>query len=113
MAIPTLRELILFDAESVLFGADGFSAAASYNGNPVSVLFRYDDAVGQRENLSRGAMGQASVLARDVPNPAYKDEIVIDGKTWRVDRVLAGDGHTWKLEISTGVIGTVKAERRP
>lgn len=43
------------------------------------------------------------VKASDVPQPGYKDTVLINGETWHVLRRISGDGFTWKLEIEGDV----------
>ena len=39
------------------------------------------------------------VLVSDVPDPQYRDKVVINGKTWRVRRIQSGDTETWTLKL--------------
>ena len=58
--------------------------------------------------LGTRASATLGVKKADVPDPQYKDTLLIEGVTWTVVRVLEGDGFTWKLEIERDVRSTFK-----
>lgn len=58
--------------------------------------------------LGTRASAILSVKAADVPDPQYKDTVLIEGVTWTVVRALEGDGLTWKLEIERDVRAVFK-----
>ena len=58
--------------------------------------------------LGTRASATLGVKNADVPDPQYKDTVLIEGVAWTVLRVLEGDGFTWKLEIERDVRATFK-----
>lgn len=87
-------------AHSVAYDTDNGAVEVTYRGSPINAIVLYgenlDDA-GSRES----AMANATmwVQVSDVASPDYRDTVVIDSATWRVRRILYGDGNDWKLEI--------------
>lgn len=85
---------------SVFFNTDDFAQSVTYAGKAVNALVilgeNLDDA-GSRESAM--ARGQIVVKVSDVATPAYRDAVVIGSDTWRVRRIVYGDGLVWKLDI--------------
>lgn len=79
-----------------------FSDAITYNGVPIQGHVTYGGT---------GALASQAVLTvrkSDVPAPAYRDEVVIEGITWRVHQdqnhpvIIKGDALTWDIALIKG-----------
>ena len=86
---------------AVLFNLDEFARTVTYNGSDIPAIVDF--------GMQAGESAKAAVVfvkALDVPAPAYRDMVVIDGSTWRVFRdrnqsaEIEGDGHVWKIPIT-------------
>ncbi len=86
--------------ESVFFNPDEFAVTVTYNGSVIPAHVFYGEAP-ERGSNAHASVAKLKVLKSDVAAPAYKDPVVIDSVTWKVDRVLSGDGFTWMVEIRT------------
>lgn len=85
---------------SVFFNTDEFAQSVTYAGSAIDALVLFGenlDAAGSRESAQ--ANGHLVVKVSDVAAPAYRDAVVIGSVTWRVRRIIYGDGQVWKLEI--------------
>jgi hypothetical protein len=96
------------DADVTAFlNPDEFGQAVTYTpfgGSPVSTVV----VTAMGEDLEEGptsirAAARLFVSVADVPSPAYKDTVLIDGETWTVQRVLVNDGQVAELAISRDV----------
>lgn len=95
----TLSDQLTTDL-AVFFNTDEFARSVTYAGNAIDALVVYDenlDAAGSRGSAM--ARGHLVVKVSDVPAPVYRDTVVIGSDTWRVRRIIYGDGQIWKLEI--------------
>ena len=83
-----LREQMAEDL-AAMHDEELLGTGATYNGAPVQVIFSQgeDPATGGGHNKTVEA-AQVRVLAADVATPAYNDQVVIGGETWKVARVL-------------------------
>ena len=85
---------------SIFYDTDESAVTVTYNGASISAIVDYKanlDNAGSRGSAM--ATAEMSVRASDVAAPAYRDTVVIDSVTWKVLRILSGDGDEWKLEL--------------
>jgi hypothetical protein len=71
----------------------------TYAGTEITALVSLGEAprrgrslVGSGEGKSQINQAVIQVLKSDVAAPAYRDQVVIDGVTWRVEKVLRSNG---------------------
>ena len=95
----SLKEQIENDLDSVFFDTDEFARTVTYDGVDISVIFTHKK---DPEKLSDSLReeGELRVKVSDVPTPAYRDPVVIDGNTWRMMEIVEGGEYTWKLKIA-------------
>lgn len=97
---------LLVDIEEVVFDVDHFASAAVYQSVsggealPITVVPSYGREPAQ-SGYGRGVAAEAMALVKvsEVPNPAYRDKLTINGRQWRVAEVIEGDGRTWSLAL--------------
>ena len=97
---------LIFDLDEVVFDDQEFAVAAVYQsvsgGDPVDVTvvpsYGREPAQG---GYGRGVVAEALALVKvsEVPTPAYRDRLTINGRQWRVAEVIEGDGRTWSLAL--------------
>jgi hypothetical protein len=84
-------------AMAVWFGP-GLTDAVTYNGLPLRGHVQYAAEGGRPGGVMLAATLQ--VRAADVPAPAYRDAVVINGLTWHVQNGWTGDNLTWTLPLA-------------
>lgn len=95
----TLRTQYEADRSLLLSTELPWVQSVAYNGTAVSASFQIksEDAEGARRDSA-----ELIVSADDVASPSYRDEVVYDGITWHVLRVVSSDGVTHRLELYRG-----------
>jgi len=74
----------------------------TYNGDSVLGSISYGSEAGGVPGVRGNAtLAEIDILKSDVPDPAYKDTVVIGTTTWIVQTVLSGDEWGWRLLISS------------
>ncbi len=82
----------------------GYAESITYNGSAIRAHIAYGESGG----ASYAHHATLTVRRSDVPAPAYRDTVVIDGATWRVFQddgqapVCGGDALTWDIPIIRG-----------
>lgn len=98
----TFAEDIISDLANVFFNTDAFAETVTYNGTDISAIVTRE-ASGDTPARRATIMVQAS----DVAGPDYRDEVVFDGATWRVQfdtsdgpaGITSSAGDVWKLTV--------------
>lgn len=101
MALKTPKEQAVTDL-AVLFSTDlpGVETV-TYKGSEIPGIVDYGGK-GHGENARTATL---TVKVLDVPDPAYRDTVVIGSTTWRVFKdsgqevIIRGDGRTWELPL--------------
>ena len=93
----TLRDQYEADRALWLSGELPWVQSVTYNGASVSASFQI-----KSEELADGRRESAELIvsAADVPAPAYRDAVVVDGATWRVLRLVTSDTYSHRLELT-------------
>lgn len=84
----------------VFFNTSEHAQSVTYNSATISAIVTYGEELG---DIGGGKRVDATlfVKAEDVASPDYRDTVVIDSVTFRVQNRLSGyDGRVWKLELS-------------
>ena len=99
MARPTLKEQAAADL-AARFSTDlPWVEAITYNGTPgVPAFVSYGEDLDERPG-SHAARAEVTLRVSDVPDPDYRHPVVIGSHTWRVAKIIKGDGQTWTLEL--------------
>ena len=92
---------------SKIYSTDEFAQAVTYAGSSVTGIVSYTEDLDQRgavysSHSSHAATAELRVRKSEVASPAYRDTVVIGSVTWRVRRVISGDGHDWLLLLERG-----------
>ena len=84
-------------AMATWFGAD-MTDAVTYNG---VALRGHADFGSDLDHRTGSVMARATLQVKvaDVPAPAYRDRVVVNGQTFHVQPAWTGDGLTWTLEL--------------
>jgi hypothetical protein len=96
----TLAEQLTTDLP-VFFDTDDFARTVTYNGAEISAIVDY----GVSPDGENARTARLIVKVSDVPDPAYRDTVVIGSATFRVFRdpgkevAVKGDGHVWELSL--------------
>ena len=84
------------------FSSEFTDGIITYNGTEILARVRY----GGKHTGSVAQTAVIEVKMADVPNPGYRDQVVIAGSTWRVFRDsgsreadIIDDGGAWKIPI--------------
>jgi len=83
---------------AAFFNTDEHADSITYAGASIDAVIDYEE----NPNDQPGSTTQTAILfvkQSDVTAPAYRDAVVNGSDTWRVRRVLEGDGDVWKLAI--------------
>ncbi|BBO92055.1 hypothetical protein [Desulfosarcina ovata] len=86
-------------AMDVLFSAD-HADLITYNGSPIYGHITYGG-----RNAPTAKHATLTVRVSDVPDPQYRDTVIVGSTTWRVfqdqsqDVIIAGDGLTWEIPL--------------
>jgi len=97
--MTTLAEQMTADLET-LFNADEFAKEITYGGATITAIVDYaksgDDPAASRQSA------RITVKASDVPIPALRTEVVIDGVTWLTAEPgeAQGDGLAWTIPLT-------------
>ncbi|WP_054031018.1 head-tail joining protein [Desulfatitalea tepidiphila] len=82
----------------------GIAESITYNGSAIPGHISYSEP-GKAAYANHAVL---TVRRSDVPAPAYRDTVVIDGATWRVYQddgqapICGGDELTWDIPIMRG-----------
>ena len=93
----TFKTAALADMDA-FFNEDEHAQTVTYNDADITAVAD----VGQRISKQTGSVVDECKLyvqVSDVSSPAYRDTVLIGSDTWRVRRVLSGDGYTWTLSL--------------
>ena len=95
----TLRDQYEADRSLLLSTELPWVQSVTYTGTTVSASFQIktEDVEGARRESA-----ELIVSADDVASPAYRDDVVYNGITWHVLRVISSDGVTHRLELYRG-----------
>lgn len=80
--------------------SEDFADTITYDGNEILAHISYANDGG---TTAKHAV--ITVKAADIPDPQYRDPVVINGVTWRViqdqsrEAIIKGDGYTWDIPI--------------
>lgn len=103
----SLADDIAADLTAHHFNTDEFAESVTYNGTTIAAVVEYgEDPATPKSYAGAGARSQVEradlwVKVADVARPAYRDTVVIGGRTWYVRGVLSGDGFVWRIHIET------------
>jgi hypothetical protein len=108
----SLADDIAADVAAIFAATDEFAKSAVYRPKaggslPITAIVIY----GENLAIAGGkADAEAHILLQtsQVAMPKVHDEIDIAGVTWSVDRILSGDGFTWKVAASRDLRSTFK-----
>jgi hypothetical protein len=88
-------------AEASWFDTRYFSESIVYAGETIPANI---DREGNSDE-GRGSVKESVVVEirkADVPSPAYRDAILIDGEAWTVAKPVGGDNIAWKVLAEKG-----------
>ncbi|SDO95723.1 head-tail joining protein [Desulforhopalus singaporensis] len=83
-----LQLSVLVDA----FSPEKFGQVVNYNGTDLNAIFRSQGK--DRDNRNGSAdVGKLQVMKSDIPEWNYGDEVLVDGRWWKVKKEV--EGSTW------------------
>lgn len=85
---------------AVFMNTDEFADTVVYNGVEIPAVFDYGS---MPDRDSRGGSiadtGTLFVSKEYVIQPVYRDEVIAEGRSWRVSNVIAGDSVMWEVAL--------------
>lgn len=89
------------DLSTVFSTADAARVVTTSSGSTVSGLIDYSQVLGQFDLGGQATMATLYLRESEVPAVARYDTFTVAGVVWRVEQVIARDGHVWTLSVST------------
>lgn len=85
----------------IFFNTSEFAVAATYNGESIAVIVEVFEGQIDQDTGTEIARTVIQVKQSDVAAPVRRDTVILDGETYRVLDVVAGDGlgGVWQLEL--------------
>lgn len=103
----TLKAQISSDVSAVFLNADDFAESLTYYAGGTGAGVAIYGILDTMQDLAQAAPGQLAfgsveISAAAVAAPQIYDTITTSsGIVWRVDSIIGGDGHMWRLSVST------------
>ena len=96
----TLKAQLTTDL-SVFFDTDEFAEVVTYNSASIKAVVDYGVNQSLDDNINDSNMTKATIFvkASDVPDPKYRDTVIINAVVWDVMNIAEGDGYAWKLNL--------------
>ncbi len=100
--MATAREHMAADIAAVLADTGEAAELVFYNGMGVNAIVAVDDTAAVETRSKKMAdTARIHVLVEDIPDPQYRDEVIIAGRTWNVVRVQFTTPYLHCLQLET------------
>lgn len=80
------------------FDTDEHAEVVTYAGSQINAIVDLEKDLDERPG-GKFVGAVIRVKVSDVPNPGYRDQVVIGSHTWQVQNVESGDGYVWVLRL--------------
>lgn len=105
--MTTLADTITSDLDAVFLNTDEFAQEITYKGATIKAIVHYGPR--RNKNADRAISCDAwleGVKVSDVPEPAYRDTVIIGSETYKVmiddTTQPEGDGYSWIIDLKKG-----------